>query len=40
MIGPGRSEQSHAADEWIEIKQLERGVLVYRAAIERYYFAS
>jgi len=40
VLGPGRSEQSHAADEWIEVKQLQRGELVYRATIERYFFAS
>jgi acetylornithine deacetylase len=39
VMGPGRSEQSHAADEWIEVKELERGVLVYRATIERYFHA-
>ena len=38
VLGPGRSEQSHAADEWIEVKQLERAVLIYRAAIERYFY--
>jgi len=39
VMGPGRSEQSHAADEWIEVKQLKRGELVYRATIERYFHA-
>jgi len=38
VMGPGRSEQSHAADEWIEVKQLERAVLIYRATIERYFY--
>jgi acetylornithine deacetylase len=37
VMGPGRSEQSHAADEWIEVSQLERGVQVYRDTIERYF---
>jgi len=37
VLGPGRSEQSHAADEWIETSQLERAVEVYGAAIERYF---
>jgi acetylornithine deacetylase len=37
VMGPGRSEQSHAADEWIEVEQLERGVAVYRETIERYF---
>ncbi|MHC4409178.1 MAG: M20 family metallopeptidase [Planctomycetota bacterium] len=37
VMGPGRSEQSHAADEWVEIEQLERGVEVYRETIRRYF---
>jgi acetylornithine deacetylase len=37
VLGPGRSEQSHAADEWIEIDMLERGERVYRETIERYF---
>ncbi|MHC4225160.1 MAG: M20/M25/M40 family metallo-hydrolase, partial [Planctomycetota bacterium] len=37
VFGPGRSEQSHAADEWIEISQLERGVAAYVRTIERYF---
>ena len=37
VMGPGRSEQSHAADEWIEVEQLERGVEVYRETIRRYF---
>lgn len=37
VMGPGRSEQSHAADEWIEVEMLERGVEVYRETIERYF---
>ncbi len=37
VLGPGRSEQSHAADEWIETAQLERGVAVYAETIERYF---
>ncbi len=37
VLGPGRSEQSHAADEWIEVEQLLRGVETYRGAIERYF---
>ncbi|HEX5137230.1 MAG TPA: M20/M25/M40 family metallo-hydrolase, partial [Planctomycetota bacterium] len=39
VLGPGRSEQSHAADEWIEVEQLTRGVDVYVAAIEGYFAA-
>jgi len=37
VMGPGRSEQSHAADEWVETAQLERGVAVYRDTIRRYF---
>ena len=36
VMGPGRPEQSHAADEWVETSQLERAVAVYRETIERY----
>jgi len=36
VLGPGRSEQSHAADEWVEVDQLRRGVAVYLETIERY----
>jgi acetylornithine deacetylase len=39
VLGPGRSEQSHAADEWIDVEQLERAVEVYGATIERYFAA-
>jgi acetylornithine deacetylase len=37
VMGPGRSEQSHAADEWIEVEQLERGVATYAGTIRRYF---
>ncbi len=37
VLGPGRSEQSHAADEWMETDMLERGAEVYRAVVERYF---
>jgi acetylornithine deacetylase len=37
VLGPGRSEQSHAADEWIETNQLERAVDVYSETIRRYF---
>ncbi|MEM8884509.1 MAG: M20 family metallopeptidase [Planctomycetota bacterium] len=37
VMGPGRSEQSHAADEWIEVEQLERGVAVYAETIRRFF---
>ncbi|MHC4939680.1 MAG: M20 family metallopeptidase [Planctomycetota bacterium] len=37
VMGPGRSEQSHAADEWVEVAQLHKGVEVYRETIRRYF---
>ena len=37
VMGPGRSEQSHAADEWVEVDQLKRGVEVYRETIRRFF---
>jgi len=37
VLGPGRSEQSHAADEWIETEQLERGVEAYGRVIAGYF---
>ncbi len=37
VMGPGRPEQSHAADEWVEIDQLERGVAAYGETIKRYF---
>jgi len=37
VMGPGRSEQSHAADEWIEVSLLNEGVDAYTATIERYF---
>ncbi len=37
VMGPGRSEQSHAADEWVETEQLESGVRKYVETIERYF---
>jgi len=37
VLGPGRPEQSHAADEWIETSALETGVAVYKETIEGYF---
>ncbi len=37
VAGPGRPEQSHQADEWIEVEQLRGGVRFYRETIERYF---
>ena len=36
VLGPGRPEQSHKADEWVEIEQLERAVHVYRDLARGY----
>lgn len=36
-IGPGHSEQSHTADESIEIDQLEKGVELYKNIILEYW---
>jgi len=30
VVGPGDIAQAHAADEWVEIDQLERAVTIYR----------
>jgi acetylornithine deacetylase len=34
--GPGRSERSHTADEWVEVSQVEAAVGAYRIAIETF----
>lgn len=34
-LGPGLSERSHTADEYVEVAELERGIRVYRALLER-----
>jgi acetylornithine deacetylase len=36
VLGPGRSEQSHRADEWVEEEQLLRAVEVYRDLARGY----
>ncbi len=36
VLGPGRAEQSHKADEWIEIAQIERAVDVYTTLARGY----
>lgn len=36
-IGPGHSEQSHTADESIEVDQLEQGVRLYKDIITCYF---
>lgn len=35
--GPGRSEVSHTADEWVEVAMVEEAVAAYRAAIEGWF---
>ena len=34
--GPGASERSHTADEWVEVSQVEAAVGAYRLAIEYF----
>lgn len=34
--GPGRSERSHTADEWVELSEVEAAVGAYRRAIETF----
>jgi acetylornithine deacetylase len=34
--GPGRSERSHTADEWVEMSMVEAAVGAYRTAIETF----
>jgi len=35
VLGPGSIEQAHKPDEYIEISQMQKGVEIYRRAIER-----
>jgi acetylornithine deacetylase len=35
-IGPGRSERSHTAGEYITIEELGRGLRLYQELLERY----
>lgn len=35
--GPGRSEVSHTADEWVELAQVEAAVHAYHTAIHAYF---
>ena len=35
--GPGRSEVSHTADEWVEVAMVEAAVEAYRLAVEAYF---
>lgn len=34
--GPGRSEVSHTADEWVSLAQVEAAVVAYRDVVERF----
>ena len=34
-IGPGLSERSHTADEYVEVAELEQGIRVYGQLLER-----
>ncbi len=36
VVGPGNIAQAHTADEWIDLKQLERGTEFYSRCIERF----
>ncbi len=36
VVGPGNIAQGHTADEWIDLKQLERGAEFYSRCIERW----
>lgn len=36
-IGPGRSERSHTADEYIELKELEEGIARYIRLVEEFF---
>ncbi len=36
VIGPGDIAQAHTTDEWIEIEQLEKGIQLYRQAINKW----
>ena len=36
VLGPGRPEQSHKADEWVEEEQVRRAVPVYRSLATTY----
>jgi acetylornithine deacetylase len=34
-IGPGKSERSHTADEFIYIKEIEDGLRIYKKLLEQ-----
>ncbi len=36
VVGPGNIAQAHTFDEWIDLKQLERGTDLYAQCIERW----
>jgi acetylornithine deacetylase len=33
VLGPGDIAQAHAADEWVELAQLERAATIYAAVM-------
>lgn len=37
VLGPGQSNRSHAADEYIEVPEITHGIGVYRKVIERFF---
>ncbi len=37
ILGPGKSEKSHAADEYIEVAQAEKASQIYRKTIANYF---
>lgn len=37
IMGPGKSEKSHAADEYIDVPQVEKASEIYRKTIENYF---
>jgi acetylornithine deacetylase len=36
-IGPGDSARSHTADEFIYLKEIQEGIQVYIALLEKYF---
>ena len=34
VLGPGHIEQAHAADEWVELQQLEKAYELYAAVVK------
>jgi acetylornithine deacetylase len=36
VLGPGSIDQAHTADEWVEVRQVERALAVYRRIMEGF----